>query len=249
MTPRKAWSPLREPKAAHLCRPSLVRSMQIDDFIMRTGASPEEARFFLEATAGDVQAAATMFLEMNPEHLAHPGAQQHVAGVAGAAGIADADLVEGDAPEEGAGPVERHWGGPVATALSAAAAAPVAVFRVGFSLVSAVLGLGWFAVNSVGSLVLPDSVMAPVRRAVASLGSIAATADPEQAARDFIRAYEARYDSPRPPFEALSFRMALARSRAQGRFLLVFLHDFSEPDSDHFSRETLSSQAIVDVLR
>lgn len=222
---------------------------QIEDFIMRTGADPAEARFFIEAAGGDVQAAATMFLESFPENMAHPGAQQHMNWDDGPQGVNHADDTATFQDVTQVADGNARGGGPVSTAVTYALSAPFLVIRGGFALVGAVLGLGWAVVNQVGTFLIGESNMAPLRRVVASLVAATGPTDPNHSARSFIASFESRFGPSRPPFEPVGCRAAIRKAHQQGKFLLVYLHDSNVSESVRFAETTLTDETIVSLIR
>ena len=225
------------------------------DLARRAGVSLEEARFFLEATAGDVAAA---------EALAAEAGRGGVGGAGGwdaRDGGADGVVWDDDTPpppQRRAHPRENGGG-----ALGALLGAPFALAWVGFRLCGAAVGLTLSAFDIVGGTVLPAPVMSPIRAAARAIRAAAGPADPDEAARRFVEAYRARYpdqDGAGPlPFagaadgpavdSALGLRPASTEARRRGRFLLIVLLDLSDPACDRLARGPLANVAVRDALR
>jgi len=197
--------------------------------------------------------AVNMYMETFPDAANNAAARDHLEGpdawAGGGGGGGGAGVHGNDADGFTNAPGGGEPPNALVTVVSYVAAAPAMVLRGGLSLVGAVLGLGWMVVHGVGSAVLPDAVMAPVRRAVASLASIAGPTDPDAAASAFVDRFEARYGAVRPPFQRKGCRAAILAAHRQSKFLLVYLHDQHSPAADRFAAGALTDPAVVGVMR
>ncbi|CAH1961128.1 unnamed protein product [Acanthoscelides obtectus] len=69
--------------------------------------------------------------------------------------------------------------------------------------------------------------------------------DPVQEVMEFIAAYEEKYSQQHPVFYQGTFSQVLNDAKRELRFLLVYLHSPSAPDTDAFCRDTLSNPDII----
>eukprot|EP00940_MAST-03C_sp_MAST-3C-sp2_P000688 g688.t1 len=72
--------------------------------------------------------------------------------------------------------------------------------------------------------------------------------DPVRESSKFIAHYERDYGTPHPPFLQLSFHQAVAQSRAQFKFLVVYVHCREHQDTPTFCKGVLGSQRLLRVI-
>ncbi|OQR79654.1 FAS-associated factor 2-B-like [Tropilaelaps mercedesae] len=75
-----------------------------------------------------------------------------------------------------------------------------------------------------------------------------AVTDSDGNVRQFIKEFTDRYGSVVPTFLETSYNQALSRAKAELRFLLVYLHNASHEDTDHFCRGVLCTPQVVNWL-
>jgi FAS-associated factor 2 len=166
-------------------------------------ASPDEARFYLEAARGDADAAAALFRENHPAPAAG-GAGPGPAGPAPAppppgrdaftaVRAAEEDLVRrvyrqgrggGNAP-----PPPQERGGLLGLALRL----PFAALRAGVGVVASAVGVGLAVAAFFGDRFLPRAAMLAFRQLAAAARLTADDADPSAQATQFAAAFAERY--------------------------------------------------------
>lgn len=72
--------------------------------------------------------------------------------------------------------------------------------------------------------------------------------DPVTEVASYIRDFESRYGPLHPSFHTGSYDQALQQARRELKFLIVYLHTFEDPEADHFVREVLLHEVVIQYI-
>ena len=96
--------------------------------------------------------------------------------------------------------------------------------------------------------VLLETLFKIFRFAVDLIRADPATHDPILEVESFVREFEEKYGVAHPPFHRGSYVQALNEAKRELKFLLVFLHAHSDPDSELFCSRVLTHSAVVSYV-
>jgi FAS-associated factor 2 len=169
------------------------------------GTGPDEARFFLEAAGGDVDAAVALASENRPPPpppaaAAQPPPPFPDAGTSGGGGrdafaavhAAEEELVRRTYRQRQQGQQQQQAPGPGGL-LGLALRVPLAVLRTGVGVVASAVGVGLAVAAFLGDRVLPRAVMQAVRQLARAAQLTADDSDPSRQAAEFAAAFAERY--------------------------------------------------------
>ena len=107
---------------------------------------------------------------------------------------------------------------------------------------------GLFHILSFPFNFLLETLFKVARFAIDLIRTEPAATDPLLEVATFVRDFETRFGTQHPSFHAGSYVQALNEAKRDLKFLLLFLHAPTDPDSEQFCRSVLTHSAVVSYI-
>eukprot|EP01025_Chloroclados_australasicus_P012706 TRINITY_DN1597_c0_g2_i1.p2 TRINITY_DN1597_c0_g2~~TRINITY_DN1597_c0_g2_i1.p2 ORF type:complete len:501 (+),score=75.32 TRINITY_DN1597_c0_g2_i1:49-1503(+) len=218
----------------------------VQQFIHITGCSGEQAKFYLEAAGGNIDAAFSVYQEQQIEHTATNSQSRNYVSAAPSVRQQQQPASSNGNVQQGQ---QQHARGS-SDIISQALKLPTRLLTVIFSFVGRALNLSIQSVFSLGRRFLPAPVIRRIRRNVEQISLQLGNRSQQEQARVFIQEFEERYRNceMRPEFIESGPREAARMAHQQFRLLFVYLHSPEHEDTDRFVTSSLCSNTVVQFL-
>eukprot|EP01023_Acetabularia_acetabulum_P030109 TRINITY_DN2835_c0_g1_i2.p1 TRINITY_DN2835_c0_g1~~TRINITY_DN2835_c0_g1_i2.p1 ORF type:complete len:804 (-),score=139.45 TRINITY_DN2835_c0_g1_i2:256-2667(-) len=226
----------------------------VQQFVQITGCEREQARFYLEAAGGNIQAALSVFQEQQLEHNEGGGHSNQAPG----SSLFAAFQQQSSQHRQPVPPQQRQQvnsssrsqHGNAVHVLNEVLRVPGRFLTFVFGFIGQTMNFGFSVLLNIGRRVLPAPVIRRIRRSVEEIGLQLGNHSSQEQARSFIQEFEARYSNcaERPNFQEDGPREAARIAHQQFRLLFVYLHSAEHEDTDRFVTNSLCSNTVASFI-